>query len=236
MNHDQNRSSGSMTIGQDRISEMTQEELDLAVLESEMLRQNFVSCVGEPAFTFNRLRIGVNTACVRKVMERDYIQILINRQKKLLIVRPCSEEEIHSFQWCFWKDGKKYPRQITAKIFCMKVCSLMGWNPEHRYRIVGKYIHSNGQEMILFDLTAADTFQRVSTGGAKGRTSRTPIYPLDWKDQFGIPFEGHQKALQINLFDGYALYSVDGRLPDMPVQQGFIMQDSASPPHRGATV
>lgn len=199
--------------------EMTQEEIDVAVSESEMLFRNFVSCQGEPAFTFNRLKIGVNTACVRKVMSRDFIQILINRQKKLLIVRPCDEDEIHSFQWCVWKNGRKFPRQITAKIFYMKVYAMMGWNHEDRYRIIGKLIHSNGQEMILFNLSAAEKYERIQHQSENGssRTSRTPIYPTEWRDQFGIPFEGHQQALQINLFDGYAVYSINGSLPDSPI-------------------
>lgn len=191
-----------------KIDEMTQDEIDSAILESEMLRSNFVSCQGEPAFTFNRLKIGVNTACVRKAMDHDYIQILINRAKKLLIVRPCEEEDIHSFRWCNWKDGKKYPRKITAKIFFMKVCDLMGWNPEERYRIIGKFVHSKGQEMCVFDLAAAEIFHRMTTEEGKNKTSSDPCYPFEWKDQFGIPYEGHQTALQINLFDGYAVYSV----------------------------
>ncbi len=220
MNHDERILEAEQTEVQNS-REMTQEQIDLAVDESEMLRRNFVSCVGEPVFTFNRLKIGVSTACVRKV-EQEYIQILINRQKKLLIVRPCSEEEIHSFQWCTWKDGKKYPRQITAKIFYMKICSLMGWNPEYRYRIVGKFIHSHGQEMFLFDLTTAEVFQCVQADGTKTKSSHTPIYPLEWREQFGIPFEGHQKALQINLFDGYAVYSINDSPPDYPLPPALL--------------
>ena len=215
MNPDPN----GMITSTDGKKEMSQQEIDQAVAESELLLRNFVSCQGEPAFTFSRLKIGVNTACVRKVMNRDYIQILINQQKKLLIVRPCDEDEIHSFQWSVWKDGKKHPRQITAKIFYMKVYAMMGWNPEDRYRIIGKVIHSNGQEMIFFDLSAGEKYEHVQPAeGKKARASRTPIYPMKWRDQFGIPFEGHQKLLQINLFDGYAIYSVNGSLPDSPVR------------------
>lgn len=198
--------------------EMTQEEIDCAISESELLYRNFVSCRGEPAFTFSGLRISVNNACVRKAMDHDYIQILINRQKKLLIVRPCEENELHSFQWCVWKEGRKLARPITAKIFYMKVYSMMGWNPEDRYRVIGKVIRSNDQEMILFNLLDAERYERMQpANGKRGRTSRTPVYPVNWRDQFGIPYEGHQKALQVNLFDGYAVFSVNGSLTDTPI-------------------
>ena len=37
------------------------------------------------------------------------------------------------------------------------------------------------------------------------------MFPASWKDQFGIPFEEHQKALQVNMFDGYALFSLSDK-------------------------
>ena len=40
----------------------------------------------------------------------------------------------------------------------------------------------------------------------KVKTSRTPTYPEEWKNQFGLPVEEHQKSLQINIFDGYAVF------------------------------
>lgn len=232
MNHDIQHPGTGSTNPTQKIDQMTQEEIDGVVSESELLRSNFASCQGAPTFTFNRLKIGVNAACVRKAMDHDYIQILINREKKLLIVHPCEEEDIHSFRWCTWKDGKKYPRQITAKIFYMKICDLMGWNPEDRYRIIGKFVHSKGQEMCVFDLPAAETFHRIATEDGKAETSHTPTYPLAWKDQFGIPYEGHQKALQINLFDGYAVYSVNDGLTESPVPPALLSPGGILPPGR----
>ena len=35
--------------------------------------------------------------------------------------------------------------------------------------------------------------------------SRTPVFPAEWQDQFGVPFEEHRKSLQINIFDNYAV-------------------------------
>ena len=45
----------------------------------------------------------------------------------------------------------------------------------------------------------------------KQKSSRKPVFPVSWKDQFGIPFEEHQKALQVNMFDGYALFSLSDK-------------------------
>ena len=33
-----------------------------------------------------------------------------------------------------------------------------------------------------------------------------PVFPQEWQNQFGLPFEEHRKSLQVNIFDGYAVY------------------------------
>ena len=34
------------------------------------------------------------------------------------------------------------------------------------------------------------------------------MYPEEWKNQFGLPVEEHHKSLQINIFDGYAVFGI----------------------------
>ena len=38
------------------------------------------------------------------------------------------------------------------------------------------------------------------------KTSKIPVFPQEWQNQFGLPFEEHRKSLQVNIFDGYAVY------------------------------
>ena len=70
--------------------------------------------------------------------------------------------------------------------------------------------------------------------------SRTPVFPAGWKDQFGLPYREHQKSLQINIFDGYAIYGIkdstvsstasvenvtsahNAYQPEVPVQEGSV--------------
>lgn len=39
------------------------------------------------------------------------------------------------------------------------------------------------------------------------KLNRTPFYPKDWKDSFGLSVEEHKKALETNLTDGYIEFS-----------------------------
>ena len=177
----------------------------------EVVRIEFLAHTREPCFTFADGKIGVNTVCVRRFPEVEYVQVLINAQERKMAVRPALEEDIYSYPWASTKDGKRFPRQITGRIFFMKVFDLMGWNPDYRYKIVGKLVRANGELMYQFNLNDRQTFERTIEEDGKRKTSRKPVFPSEWKDHFGIPFSEHKKALQINLFDGYTVFSVKDR-------------------------
>ena len=97
---------------------------------------------------------------------------------------------------------------MTCTLFFAKVFSMMDWNPIHRYKILGKVIRSNGVTLLAFDLTATEVYQRSVVEGEKPKTSRTPVFPAEWQNQFGLPLYEHRKAMQVNIFDGYAVYAI----------------------------
>ena len=175
----------------------------------EVVRIEFLAHIREPSFSFCDGKIGVNTACIRRMPEVDHVQLLVNAKEKKLAVRPAKEEDIFSFPWATTaKNGKRHPRQVTGRIVFMKIFDMMGWNPDYRYKIVGKLVKANGELLFLFDLNDRQTFERSMDEDGKRKTSRKPVFPAAWKDHFGIPFSEHRKALQINLFDGYTVFSV----------------------------
>lgn len=146
-------------------------------------------------------------ACIRKLPEVEYVQALVNPETKKLAIRPCMEEEKDSFRWC--SAGKKIaPKQVTCKIFFGKIFALMGWNPNHRYKLLGKLIRSNGELLFTFDLANPEIYERKVSEDGKVKASRTPVYPEDWKNQFGLSVEEHQRNLQVNIFEGYSIFGV----------------------------
>lgn len=89
----------------------------------------------------------------------------------------------------------------------------MGWNPDYRYKLLGKLIHANDEYLIAFDLSATEVYQRFNSEGNKAKTSRTPVFPQDWQNQFGLPYNEHRQSMQINIFDGYAIYAIKEPTP-----------------------
>ena len=174
----------------------------------QVVRREFFAHINEPSISFNNYKFYVNTACLSRFPNTEHVQVLVNQETKILALRPCSDRDRDSFVWCRNSSGKRKPKQITCRIFFGKIMSLMGWNPDYRYKLLGKLIQANGEYLIAFDLNSTEVYQRTISEGAKPKTSRTPVYPASWQNHFGLPFEEHKKSLQVNLFSGYAVLSI----------------------------
>lgn len=62
--------------------------------------------------------------------------------------------------------------------------------------------------MLAFDLSSTEVYQKTYAEGEKPKASRTPVFPSGWQNQFGLPFYEHRQSMQINIFDGYAIYAI----------------------------
>jgi len=175
----------------------------------QVVRREFFAHLSEPTVSFKNCKITINSACLSKFPDTMYAQALVSDNKKILALRPCEEGARDSFLWCkFDKNGKRVPKTTTCKIFFAKLVNLMGWTPEHRYKLLGKLVHANGQYLIAFDLTSAQIYPTTYTENEKPKSSKTPVFPAEWQTQFGLPFKEHRKSMIINVFDGYAIYSI----------------------------
>ena len=173
----------------------------------QVVRGEFFSHIYEPSITFNKNKIALNTACIRKLPEVEYVQMLVNPEEKKIAVRPCQEDEKDSFRWRS-AGNKLKPKQITCKVFFAKIMSLMGWNPNNRYKLLGKLIESGGELLFTFDLKTPEIFQRITKEDGSVKASRIPQYPEEWKNQFGLPVDEHRESLQVNIFEGYSVFGI----------------------------
>ncbi len=171
----------------------------------QVVRSEFFAHISEPSISFNNCKVTLNTACLKKLPDVSYIQFLVNPDTRKLVVRACSEDEKDSFLWC---NAKRKPRQITCRIFFAKIVNLMHWNPQYRYKMLGKIIKTGTDYLIIFDLNATEVYQRIVKEGEKPKVSRSPVFPKDWQNQFGLPVEEHKRLLQINVFEGYTMFGI----------------------------
>lgn len=187
----------------------------------------FTSSLSLSLLTVNVDKIGVNTACVRLMPDVEYVQILINRKEKKLLLKPCDEIEITGYRWGRTKDGKRYPSQRTGELFVLTLCEIMDWNPDYRYKVLGKMVQANGKALIAFDLTSSECFPKVVNRDGKKVSSRQSVFAEQWSGKFGPTYSESRRSLAVKTFDNYTVITVNGKKTEVhpqaqPQQQGSM--------------
>lgn len=163
----------------------------------EIVRSQFFSQSSEPVISFGRLKMWVNSVCLKKFHETDYVQILVNSSTKTFTLYPSQEGVLDALPWCSSGGGKRKPRQLSCPLFSAKIYALMDWNPDCRYRLTGKHLHENGEQLLAFDLRSAEAF--LYDGDATRRYM--PRFPVDWRDQFGTPASERRLEPLVHVFE-----------------------------------
>lgn len=194
-----------------------EDEIDLG--EYEIVRPEFFAHVKEPALTVNVDKIGVNTACVRLMPDVEYVQILVNRKEKKLLLKPCDEIEITGYRWGKTKGGKRYPSQRTGETFVLTLCKIMDWNPDYRYKVLGKMVRANGQALVAFDLTSSECFPKLVNRDGKKVSSRQSIFAEQWRGRFGPTYSESRRSLEVKTFKDYTVITVNGKKAEVQPKQ-----------------
>ncbi len=173
----------------------------------QVVRREFFSHRFDPTLTIKGNSIIFNNACISRLEQVIYVQVLVNPTAEKLVIRPCSEGARDAIRWCVTRDDKRKSRQITCGLFTAKLYDMMGWEALYRYKLQGTRINYQGEQLYVFDLTSTEAFlpqvKETDENGTVKRKKAVPMYPADWRDSFGIPVQEHTASTQINLLDGY---------------------------------
>lgn len=161
----------------------------------EVVRQDYFFSMEEPQFTFKNGKAYINAFGLRLYPDMDYIQILIDKEEKTMIVKPFREKVKDSFRWSAGK--KRQPRHMRCVPLYYMVYQMMGWNVNARYRITG-YQHERGKESVLyFDLKEAICY-----------VNDKEYFPKEWEASFGILETIHNNTEIVTVFEEDALFEV----------------------------
>lgn len=194
-----------MIVDMSGVSTAAEEKEDLS--KYQMIAAGFFAQTREPALTINENKVCVNATAVRLFPDVDYMEILINTEEQKVAFKPCDELRMSSYKWAKTKDGKRYATQRTGLPFVLCVCKVMGWDPNKRWRILGKKLRSQtNDEILIFDLKAGQGFDKPDAG-KEGRKSRSTIL-TGWDGTFGPTYGENHDSLQIGMFDKYTYFSI----------------------------
>ena len=175
----------------------------------QVVRREFFSHKFDPTLTIRNNGIVFNNACISKLDEVVYVQVLINPDTGKLVVRPCDEGARDAVRWCIARDDKRKSRQISCSMFTAKLYDLMGWETLYRYKMQGTRISYQGEQLYVFDLTSTEVFipatQDTGDPEAKPRKKAAVRFLENWRDSFGLPVAEHTASTQIDLNEGYGM-------------------------------
>lgn len=173
----------------------------------QVVRREFFSHKFDPTLTIRSNGITFNNACISRLDEVVYVQVLINPDTGKLVVRPCDEGARDAVRWCIAREDRRKSRQISCSMFTAKLYDLMGWETLYRYKMQGTRISYQGEQLYVFDLTSTEVFIPSSPEStdpdAKAKKKSTVRFLADWRDSFGLPVREHTQSMQVNLDEGY---------------------------------
>ncbi len=172
----------------------------------QVVRREFFSHRYDPTLTIKGNSIIFNNACISKLEQVVYVQVLVNPITEKLVIRPCEEGARDAIRWCVARDDKRKSREITCGLFTAKLYEMMGWEALYRYKLQGTRITYNGEQLYVFDLTSTEIYipgvKDPDDPNGKVRRGKT-LFRADWRDSFGVPVQEHTASVQVNLMEGY---------------------------------
>lgn len=175
----------------------------------EVVRQDYFFSQEEPQFTFHRGKAHINSAGLRLFPGKDYIQILIDKKEKIMIIKPYEEKVKDSFKWSAGR--KRQPRHMRCVPLYYMVYQMMGWNLNARYRITGfKQEYGNGM-VLFFRLSEAICYVKDDAVDENGAPVIQELFPKEWETKFGIAEAEHKESDVLKVYEEDGLFEI--RLP-----------------------
>ena len=175
----------------------------------EITRSEFFDSVNRPCITFSNNQIMLNTECVRKLGEKNYIELLINPIERKFAIITTAKSNRQAVICSKVSQKIYYTKPIPSAAFQNTVFSLFGWNTDCKYRIIGSRFEKDNEIAYIFDVSNSEAFfksyvlssQEATEAGTVSIQPYTPsgkrirAIPKEWTSSFGKPYYLHEQTL-----------------------------------------
>ena len=133
--------------GVDRSKQDLDEQSEI-IRTFQVVSGDMFSRIHEPVVRIGQHNISFNQNCVSQ-MKTKFAEILFNPVERMIVTRPCDEDNPNAIKW-----GSK---SIGASYLCRIIYDAMGWDKEYSYRIPCQTItvamqDDSYQQVLIFDL------------------------------------------------------------------------------------
>ena len=156
---------------------------DIDLRGYEVVRVQFFNFMNIKSVTFSYTGLRFSSECIRRLNCAEYVELFIHPSKKMLAVKPCSNNDKRALRWTIYNNRKIYSRKINGAAFIGTLYEIFDWNTENKYRFRGTVREINSEKVIEFDLNEPEI---IVTGNI--------LYNSDWYDRFGIDYYLYKKS------------------------------------------
>jgi len=177
----------------------------------EVLRTELASSFYKPKIILSYDKISFTKSCVQLLPDTQYVNILVDRGKRRIIVLPVHKHAKDALRWCNVRNGGVVKRVCTAKKFGEKLYNMMHWIKENKYRVLAYYQEVEGITLLVFNLAEYEMIvpQFITTKTGKVM-KRGKVYLADeMENGFGMPLSEHSEANNVEINAHYTLSDKD---------------------------
>ena len=153
----------------------------------QIARPQMFSTFRSPALRITNQYFTFTATCMQKFGNVEYVEVLFHAEARMIAVRPCSPGNPAAVHWGKQSNGRWLPWGKASTAFSVPLFEIMGWNTECVYRICGTYYREQDTQLLLFDLSEAESHHRQtkSASNTPAKTKERPSCPQEWNSTFG---------------------------------------------------
>lgn len=166
----------------------------------EIVRAQFFSTMSNPAMTISNGKMRFNTACMKKFVDVEYVELLLNTVDRCIAIRPCGKENPNAIRWGRLKDSRWSVSSVSCRGLAKTLFDIMEWDEDTRYRFRGEFVGEGENRMMLFQLDESEMIktEEIVLPPEKPEEQedgqeeivikkKTMVFPAAWADSFGRP-------------------------------------------------
>ncbi|MDD3662474.1 MAG: recombinase family protein [Candidatus Pacebacteria bacterium] len=191
---------------------------DFDLSDFEVVRSQFFSSANKVCITFSSNRITFSSESIKK-LDSLYIEMLVQPDSFLFVIRPASKENRNAVQWASIKNERKQPRPIVGSAFLPNLYELFDWNLQYKYKIAGTKRKKGAEEILIFNLQEMEVFipNTVLEDSDDDAEPSSPAfdenvaplstknslvaYPEEWTNTFGSKYYQQSSSAEILPFN-----------------------------------
>lgn len=195
---DENNSTNEVKI------EVTAGDLDLR--DFQIARSELFGTYNTPTIQLTSVGFKLNTELIRRLNDRTCVELLINPIEKKLAIRTTTETNRCSVIVVKKESGRRTPKKVSCMAFGDTLFSLLGWDTDVQYKVVGTTYEDSKELVCIFDTAESVAYinsSRIPFRGDVGNNQKpvavkrelVKAIPKAWTASFGKPFYIHEQPI-----------------------------------------